>query len=264
MKKLRLILLLFIFMIYSNVFASSNTFIRTNDNLRVPNRVNVTQDIIPIIMSTPSVSAKEKVYDYADLLTDAQEEELYKSILNFKTKSGYDVVIVTTNDIGNKTMIEYADHFYYFNDFGKEGLIFVIKKTSSSSIYMCPKTYTEESNLGYIYNESRIHETLKYIYENNIRNGDYYAACTNYIKVLNGLYDNFGSGSYRLASNGEVVKNIPWVAIIILSLTSTFIIVIILVSRMYAVKKNGLVDNIGNCVDNSSLYVKTIKDQLIN
>ena len=266
MKKVRLLLLFVLsFFIYTNVFASSNTFIRTNDNLRVPSRVQVTQDQVSTIMNTPSVSAKEKVYDFADLLTDAQEEELYKSLIEFNKQSGYDAVIVTTNDLGNsKTTKEYADNFYYYNEFSDVGLIFVIKKTESSSVYMCPKDYTGQSEIGGIYSDSRIHETLKYLYENNVRNGDYYTACTNYVKILNGLYVNFGSGNYRVSSNGEIIKNIPWVAIITLSLTLTFIIIIILITKLNSSKKLALSDNVGKCVDTTTLFVKTVRDQLVD
>lgn len=265
MKKVKLLLLfLFAFMLNVNVFASSNTFIRTNDNLRVPNKTQVTQDKINSIMSTPSVSAKEKVYDFADLLTDAQEEELYKSIMDFNKQSGYDVAIVTTSDIGNKEMKYYADDFYQYNDFGNDGLIFVIKKTDKTSIYMSAKSFDENSEIFQIYSNSRVQETLKYIYEHNIRNGDYYTACTNYVKILSGLYGNFGSGNYRVSSNGEIIRNIPWIAIITLSLTLTFIIVIILVTRFNTSKKVALADNVGKCVDTSSLFVKTIRDQLVD
>ena len=266
MKKVKLLLLfLFAFMLNVNVFASSNTFIRTNDNLRVPNKTQVTQDKINSIMSTPSVSAKEKVYDFADLLTDAQEEELYQSLMEFSKQSGYDATIVTIDNLGSKENVTtYADDFYYYNDFSNEGIIFVIKKTDKTSIYMSPKVYVEDSELGYIYNQSRIQETLKYIYEHNIRNGDYYTACTNYVKILSGLYGNFGSGNYRVSSNGEIIRNIPWIAIITLSLTLTFIIVIILVTKFNTSKKVALADNVGKCVDTSSLFVKTIRDQLVD
>ena len=265
MKKFRLLLLFgLMFMYCINVFASTNTFIRTNDNLRVPSKTQVTQDKINSIMSTPSVSAKEKIYDFADLLTDAQEEEIYKSIMDYNKKSGYDVAIVTTNNIGNKDMSHYADDFYQFNDFGKDGVIFVIKKTDKTSIYMSAKSFDDSSEVFQIYNQGRVKETLKYIYENNIRNGDYNTACTNFVKILSGLYDNFGSGNYRVSSNGEVIRYIPWVAIITLSFTLTFIIVIVLITKFNAEKNVVFVDNIGKCVDTSSLFVKTVKEQLID
>ncbi len=265
MKKVRLLLLFIsLFMININVFASTNTYIRTNDNLRVPNKTMVTQDKINDIMSTPSVSAKEKIYDFADLLTDAQEEEIYKAVMDYNKKSGYDVAIVTTNNIGNKEMKIYADDFYQYNDFGNDGLVFVIKKTDKTSIYMSAKSFDEESEIFQIYNNSRVQETLKYIYENNIRNGDYYTACVNYVKILDGLYNNFGSGNYRVSSNGEVIKNIPWIAIITLSLTLTFIVVIVIVTKFNTSKKNELSDNVGKCVDKTTLFVKTLRDQLVD
>ena len=264
MKKVRLLLIIFLLMFYTNVFASTNTYIRTNDNLRLPSKIKITQDKISDVMSTPSVSAKEKIYDFADLLTDAQEEEIYKSLVSFSKTSGYDAVIVTTKDIGVKDMLHYADDFYQYNDFNKDGLIFVIKKTDKATVYMCPKSFDESNEIFQTYNQNMVKETLRYIYENNIRNGDYYSACTNYVKIINGLYTKYGSGNYRVSSNGEVIKNIPWFAIITLSLTTTFIIVIIIVTKLNSSNKIILADNIGKCVDSNTLFVKTIRDQLVD
>ena len=66
MKKiLNLLLISFIFII-SPVYASTNTYERTEDNYRVDSWVNVTDSNRNIILTTPSVDESEKVYDYCN------------------------------------------------------------------------------------------------------------------------------------------------------------------------------------------------------
>ena len=60
-------------MVSINVFASTNTYTRTNDNLLVPEDVTVTSNNINDILKTPAVFSSEKIYDFADLYTDNEE-----------------------------------------------------------------------------------------------------------------------------------------------------------------------------------------------
>ena len=82
MKKIKFVVFWFIlFFIFSiNVNASSNTYTRSNNNLLVPKDVIVTSENINAILNTPAVSSSEKIYDFANLLTDAEEKKLFKEI----------------------------------------------------------------------------------------------------------------------------------------------------------------------------------------
>ena len=114
MKYIRYIVLSFVmFFIFTiNTNASTNTYIRTSDNLLVPSDVVVDSNNINNIMKTPSVSSSEKLYDFADLLTDSEEEKLVKRINKYVNSSTIDVAIVTTNDLLGFSIDDYAYNFY--------------------------------------------------------------------------------------------------------------------------------------------------------
>ena len=99
MKNIKLILVfVFLFFITNNVYASINTYTRDENNLMVPSDVRVTDENKNDILKTPAVSAKEKVYDYADLYTDEEEKELFSIISHYIGSSEYDSALVTTKD----------------------------------------------------------------------------------------------------------------------------------------------------------------------
>src|SRR5574344_564031 len=129
MKKFKFIIFgLFIFFIVNNnVFASTNTYIRTKEAPLVPKDVVVDENNINNILNTPAVSSSEKVYDYADLLTDDEEKKLVTNINEYISNSIIDVAIVTTNNLNGYSISDYAYNFYDYNDFMSDGVVFVIK-----------------------------------------------------------------------------------------------------------------------------------------
>lgn len=113
-----------------NVNASTNTFERTEDDLRVDDRISVNDNNIDNILKTPSVNKDEKVYDFANLFTDDEEKEIYTEINEYINLSKYDLAVVTINENNKKDEVEYADDFYDYNYFGFDesfsGLLFLI------------------------------------------------------------------------------------------------------------------------------------------
>ena len=75
----------------------------------------------------------ERVFDYADVLTDAQEDDLRELIAEKEKEVSLDIVLVTLNeDVGSSddALMEYADQFYEDNKFGYDkpigdGVIYV-------------------------------------------------------------------------------------------------------------------------------------------
>ena len=83
-KKVLIVLcMVFSILCFVKVYASTNTYERTEDNLRINSRIKVTSANKYKILKTPSVDASEKVYDFAELLTDAEEETLRSLISVF-------------------------------------------------------------------------------------------------------------------------------------------------------------------------------------
>ena len=104
-----------------NVSASTNTYDRnTLDNYGVNKNIDNIDSKLSYIMKTKKVDATEKIYDFADILTDEEEQKLKEQIDQFINNNNMDMVIVTdsfayTNDSQNEA---YADDFYDYNDFG--------------------------------------------------------------------------------------------------------------------------------------------------
>jgi len=76
------------------------------------------------------VDTSIKVYDYADLFSDSEEASLSDQANDILERQNIDIAIVTTDDVGRKSSIQYADDFYDYNDFGygsrKSGLLLLI------------------------------------------------------------------------------------------------------------------------------------------
>lgn len=81
---------------------------------------NINSSNLGNVKKTPYVDSSLKVYDFADILTDSEEKEVYSEIEKFIEKTNMDMVFVSinkayTNDYENE---EFAADFYDYNDFG--------------------------------------------------------------------------------------------------------------------------------------------------
>ena len=83
MKKIFSLILLFVLFTVTPVFASVNTYERTEENFRVESWVDINGSNKYKILTTPSVDADEKVYDFADILSSSEKENIYDLIKEF-------------------------------------------------------------------------------------------------------------------------------------------------------------------------------------
>lgn len=111
-------------------YASTKTYDRPEDTLGITKGIEITSKRETIIKNTPYVDAEEKIYDFADLFSDSEEDKLYENVKEFIAKTNLDMVIVTINYNNKTTSMEYADDFYDYNDFGigsnYDGILFLI------------------------------------------------------------------------------------------------------------------------------------------
>lgn len=130
MNKKIICLVIGFFLLISNTFASTTTYERTMDNLQINDDIKVTNNNINIILTTPKVNETEKVYDFANLFSSYEEEELYNEIIDFISKTNLDMAVVTIDDNPRNSAMKYADDFYDYNYFGTgsthDGLLFLI------------------------------------------------------------------------------------------------------------------------------------------
>lgn len=265
MKKYKFLIIIIVtlFFVDINCYASVDTFERTDSNLRVPDNITVNSSNINDIKNTPSVSSSEKIYDYADLLTAADEDKLYKKVNDFISDNDVDLIILTTNNLNNYNISDYTSNFYQYNFFNKNAIVFTIYNNSKEpEIYM----YNNGKNVSSIFNDDVMNDILEYVYQ-NIYDGKYYDALCDYVKIVDGFYtiDKNGGGSYKVDDFGNLVKQIPWIEMIILAGCLTFVIVC---SHVYLIKsknkKANLFNNIEKNIDNSTLIVKCDNDTLID
>lgn len=244
-------------------FASTKTYERNENNYRVPKDVEVNSNNYNSILNTPSVNSQEKIYDFAELLSDSEEKKLYESINEYCKNTKIDSVIVTTRNLNGFELADYTYNFYDYNDFGNEGIIFVIyinPVTNKPSIFMGNNGGTS-SKVFKVYDDKNINGILKYVYENAIRSGKYFEACDEYLIIAKGLYVK-EYGNYRVDDEGNVVTDIAWSYIIILSVTITFIVLFISYSK-FGIKKRWIDTSIKDSVNNRTMIVKKEYDRVV-
>lgn len=224
MKKIFWIVILCIFLIDIDVSASTKTYTRTKDNLLVPENVEVNEDNINSILNTKAVDSKEKIYDFAQILTKKEEEALYKNMKEYIKESDVDLVFLTEKNVGDMYPTDYMKNFYDYNMFKKNGIIFlVLMDVKEVKIFMITT-----GNITDFYTEERIEDILRYVYD-SFDTKKYYEGFDTYIKIVHGFYkmELKEGGTLKIDDGGNVVKTFPWIDIVILSITVTFIIVFI-------------------------------------
>ena len=230
MKKGILLSFIIFLIIPISVFATPTSYERTDGDLRLPSDVVVDEKNYLEIMGTPSVDARHKIYDFADLLTDAEETKVYMGLNEFTNNTGLDAIIITTDNLNGFQMNEYTYHFYDYNDFQDIGVAFVIYQSPEGPSIFMGNNGPRTSEVFTAYTDSRIQEILKYVYENHIRSGDYYGACEDYIKLIDGFYIK-SFGTYKVGEHGEIVKEFPWLEVFVVSLAISFIIIVLMITK---------------------------------
>lgn len=218
---------------FTNVNASTNTRERTEENLLVPDYITVTDQNKNNVLTTPSVDASEKVYDFADLFTDTEENNLYKQIISYINSTNMDMAIVTIDTNDKSSAMVYADDFYDYNEFGigseHSGLLFLIDM-DTREIYM-----STCGNAINTYTDYRIDSMLDSIYT-EFSDGDYYEGTSKFIQLSLSYskLDVSSDNGYKINSRGELVKdNSRYYAIFV----AAFIIALISVIIMAAMNK---------------------------
>lgn len=80
--------------------------------------------------SVPVFAAEQRIFDDAELLSEAEEEEMEAWVEEIQEKWGLDLAYVTTNDTEGKSVQEYGADFYIAENLGlgetQDGVIFVL------------------------------------------------------------------------------------------------------------------------------------------
>lgn len=232
MKKKYLIFIIIISLIIPNIVkASTNTYERTNENLRLPDKVEYKTSMYDNIINTPSIDSSEKIYDFADIFTEKEEQELYNETKSFIDNTTLDLAIVTIDYNPKESTKEYADDFYDYNDFNLNGLVYVIDMYNR-------EFYISTSGIALLYYDNiRIENTLTSM-DNSMYNARYKESATIMINHLSSYYEQgYSSNSNKYTiDNGVVVYKTPYLILIIISLVVATITTLILAKRNKPVK----------------------------
>lgn len=208
------------------VYASTNTKERTEDNYLVEDWVTVTESNKNNILTTPSVDATEKVYDFADLFTDEEEQQLYTKITNYINEYNLDLAVVTIDE-NNKTPREYADDFYDYNDFNQQGGILFLIDMDNRKIYMSTTGQAIK-----MYNDYRINTALDEVYT-YMSDEEYYEGTSSYIDKIS----NYAKDGLPTSNKEEKSLTSSIFMSLLIGLIGTAIIIAILIFKNKMVRK---------------------------
>lgn len=125
------------------IFAKPQTFERNeNNNYLINKDIDITTSNLYNIKNTYAVDAKEKVYDFSEILSDEEKIQLKSKLEEFIELSDMDAVIIIDNlNYGNNYPYgTFASDFYDYNDFGinfehYSGVLFLRDANSSSPFF---------------------------------------------------------------------------------------------------------------------------------
>lgn len=191
-----------------------------------------------LIPNVKAIDTKEKIYDYADKLTDSEEKLLKEKIDTFIEKYNMDMVLVSIDKHDKYSTEAYADDFYDYNGFGigntHDGVIFVLD-------YNFGKENMHMSTTGEairMYDDYRIDKILDVVYEDY----DYYELYSDFIDECS-YYAQLGIPSSNkntyINSKGDLVykKHFPYLLSLGVSTLVATIVLLILIAKNKMVKK---------------------------
>ena len=246
MKRFKFLVLFLSFFLGINIIsASTNTLVRSdNNNYGVNKKFKINSYNIDNVKNTPYVDASEKVYDFGNILSDSDEEKIYKSIKSFISKYNIDMVFVTCdfsyyNDSKNE---EYASDFYDYNDFGiddnnYDGIVIyrnAYKNDPYYSIYFF-------GDVQLYFNDYRLDNLLDDIYS-DFHSGNYLSGVNDAISIISSDIESGipSSNKHKYVdeySNIKIRYHVPVLICVGVSSLITLIVMIILVNKNKMVKK---------------------------
>ena len=249
MKKIKLLFALIILLLTPiSVFASTNTYDRnTLDNYGVNKKWEITTSNKYNVLRSKKVDAKEKIYDFADILTDEEEEKLLVRINNFISKYKIDFVFMSDRLVysQDKQNEDFAADFYDYNDFGmdfeKYSGILLFRNNYEADKYYDMYLF---GNTQLYFDQHRKDESLDGIYS-YFKSGDYYNGINKFLDYCERYYDEGVPSdleNYRVNDMGYLYKvkgpyRAPWAGIIGVDCIITLITIIILVKKNKMVQK---------------------------
>lgn len=244
------------------------------DNLGVNKKWQITDNNKDNVLKTKSVNAEDKIYDFSDVLTDEEYEQLKNAAQEFKNHTNMEIIILIDNlpysyDSMNE---DYAADFYDYNDFGldidKYSGVLLFRNTYEQNPYYDIYKF---GNAQLYFSHTRLNITLDNIYD-SLHNKDYYNGFSRYISEMKSYYDSgipTEMSGYTVDEDGhlqpppvEPPKYHPPIglAIIIASILSTIIVGIMIGKNKMVMKETKAEEYI----DSKSINISNKEDTFIS
>ena len=271
MKKYKL-LFVFIFCLLVNIAivkADVKTYERIESkNWGVNKKWNITSTNLSNVKNTPLVDASIKVYDFADILNDKEEKEVYNLIIDFVEKTKMDMVFVSvdmpyTYDTKNE---DFAADFYDYNDFGLDfenySGILLLRNDYEADRYYDMYTFGDAQ---LYFDQSRYDNILDGIY-NEFKNKDYLSGIEEFVAYCSSYYDKGYASTYKDSYIDEMgyIRNtyhVPVFFCLIGSGVITLVTMLILISKNKMVRK---ATSASNYLDKESINYSEKSDQFLH
>ena len=164
-----------------------------------------------------------KVYDYAQVLTEKEENKLKKEVNEYINNYNVDMVLVTVKHYNQSSIEEYAKTFYNKNEFKKDGIIIVLDlKNTSTHI-------NAFGSLINLYSKNEINNIINQVNGEN----NYYEKFNKFIKYSNKYLNEFDYNN----SYNNIFSSINWISILIPSLIIPTIVILIIILKNKKIKK---------------------------
>lgn len=146
-----------------------------------------------------SCLTEERVFDYADKLTDEEEQKLRTLIETRENQIGCDIVLVTVNDPeldSDSKMMKYADYFCIDNKFGYNkavgDAVIYVDNWYNGYVWMCTSGKAQSK-----YSSSMIDNVIEYACA--VVNDDAYQGYERYVnQVYKDMSSKLGLGGFML------------------------------------------------------------------
>lgn len=214
-----------------------------------------------VLMSTFAYARgkESKIYvtDDAGLLSSSEVASLREDLSVLSNKWGCDIVVVTTNSTYEKTITQYADDFYDYNIFEKDGVLLLIDMESRgwwiSTTGSCIDAFTDA---GIQWIGKDITKSLS--------KGDYYKAFKSYMKDCDKFLKQADKGKpYDVGHMPVTTQELVGTGVIcsIIGLIISGITLLIFSAGNKSVKS---VDNAASYVVDGSMILSHESDEFVN
>lgn len=157
-----------------------------------------------LLFSVVSLATPSRLVDNADLLSESEKTKLLEELDEASEKLEYDIVIVTVDTLGGKTLKQYAEDFFDYNGYGYgetyDGVILLISMESRD-------WYVSTSGAGeYSISSDNISFIGDFIFA-YLSMGEYYDAFSSFVDLCEHFITAAGYSSDISDGSGTVTDN---------------------------------------------------------